>query len=152
MALAELYPKILCTPRRKKAWYLSIVALDPAYQGLGLGGAMVRCALEHVAAVGARQTDDLDAVVVAAAEEGDAEKAEGVVAAEEDEEKRTGEGEEEARGLVGPAMWLTARKGTEGLYRKFGFVKVMDSNQGALAEWNGGAVMFQGLRGAKEIE
>ncbi|OAA55429.1 hypothetical protein ISF_07940 [Cordyceps fumosorosea ARSEF 2679] len=50
----------------------------------------------------------------------------------------------------GPAVWLTARRGTEGLYRKLGFVKVMDGNTGPLSAWNGGAVMFRGLQGVED--
>ncbi|KAJ6779437.1 hypothetical protein PWT90_05416 [Aphanocladium album] len=87
-AFVDLEPRIRCSARRRAAWYLSIVAVDPSYQDVEVGG---------------------------------------------------------------PAVWLSARRGTEGLYRKFGFVKVMESNEGPLAEWNGGAIMFRGLEGVEDM-
>ena len=35
--VAPIEKELKNTPRRKEAWYLSVVAVDPAYQGQGLG-------------------------------------------------------------------------------------------------------------------
>lgn len=35
--LSPIEKELKNTPRRKDAWYLSVVAVDPAYQGQGLG-------------------------------------------------------------------------------------------------------------------
>lgn len=138
-AFVDLEPRVRCSPRRRAAWYLSIVAVLPEYQGLGLGGALMRAVLGHIDADGPRQP------LVTANDAGTLEEEEEAMAAWKESD---GEGE----GMGGPAVWLTARKGTEGLYRKFGFVKIMDSNEGALSAWNGGAVMFRGLQGVKDME
>lgn len=133
-AFADIEPRVRCSPRRRAAWYLSIVAVDPSHQGRGLGGGLLRAVLEHVERVGARQPlrtpND--------AGKSDAEAAAGGVTTGVEEEG-------------GPAVWLTARKGTEGLYRKLGFVKVLDANTGPLSAWNGGAVMFRGLQGVEDL-
>lgn len=42
--LSPIEKELKNTPRRKEAWYLSVVAVDPAYQGQGLG----RLLLEEV--------------------------------------------------------------------------------------------------------
>lgn len=142
-AFVDLEPQVRCSPRRRAAWYLSIVAVLPGHQGRGLGGAMVRAVLDHVDAVGARQPLRTP---------NDAGSHETAATAEErrQEEEEEEEGVEDKK-MGGPAVWLTARKDTEGLYRKFGFVKVMDSNKGPLSAWNGGAVMFRGLRGVVDL-
>ncbi|OAA77227.1 Acyl-CoA N-acyltransferase [Akanthomyces lecanii RCEF 1005] len=133
-AFVDLEPQVRCSPRRRAAWYLSIVAVLPGHQGRGLGGAMLRAALDHIDAVGARQP-------LQTPNDAGSHETEATAAAAEGEEVDIG----------GPAVWLTARKGTEGLYRRFGFVKVMDSNKGPLSAWNGGAVMFRGLRGVVDL-
>lgn len=145
--MGELYPRILCSQRRRAAWYLSIVAVQPAYQGLGLGGAILDLALAHVARVGRPQplatpndAGTIETEVQALA-----------LAQAAAEQKNAASHGTDVVGVGKPAVWLTARKGTEGLYRKFGFIKIMESNTGGLAEWNGGAVMFRGLSGVTEI-
>lgn len=145
-AMEALYPSILCSPRRTAAWYLSLLVLDPAYQGLGLGTGMMSVVLERVEAVGARQA------LVTPNDDGERKDGEKMDEKESKDDKRGGEDGDEGEVEMGPpAMWLTARKGTEPLYRRFGFVKVMESSKHGLADWNGGAVMFRGLRGVKEI-
>jgi len=34
----EIEPRLLCSPRRRAAWYLSTIATLPSLQGRGLGG------------------------------------------------------------------------------------------------------------------
>jgi GNAT superfamily N-acetyltransferase len=46
-------PKFLTTQRRKSAYYLSTVAIDPKLQGRGLGGLLVQDGLNQADAVGA---------------------------------------------------------------------------------------------------
>ncbi|TQV92032.1 acetyltransferase (GNAT) family domain-containing protein [Cordyceps javanica] len=151
-AFALVEPRVRCSPRRRAAWYLSVVAVDPALQGRGLGVGMLRAALAHVEAAGARQPlrtpndDGTDGADKGRENEEEEPAAAAAAAAEENGKEKDQQVEE----MGGPAVWLTARKGTEGLYRKLGFVKVMDSNTGPLSAWNGGAVMFRGLHGVTD--
>lgn len=39
---AEIEPGILNTPRRREAWYLSTLAVEPSLQGRGLGAILLK--------------------------------------------------------------------------------------------------------------
>ena len=40
-AFAKIEAKLIDTPRKKSAWYLSTLAVDPSLQGQGLGGKLL---------------------------------------------------------------------------------------------------------------
>ncbi|GJN70881.1 hypothetical protein PLIIFM63780_002527 [Purpureocillium lilacinum] len=44
----EIEPRLLCSPRRRAAWYLSTIATLPSLQGRGLGGVLLRHGLRAV--------------------------------------------------------------------------------------------------------